>query len=133
MKSSTIARTNDLAVTIHAAVTLGLGLLYVIYHALWIPQPEAPFQTPEWLVVAQLAWGIASFGMIFVYQRGDRSPVLPALYVTFTGATYSYVWYLDSVRGRVDDAMVSTWWKVVSALVGFALLMEGTRQLRRKR
>lgn len=118
-------------VRVHAAVTLLLGLLYVLYHLLWIGQPDAPFATPGWLVTVQLSWGLLSFGMIFVYQKLERSPVLPALYVTFTGATYSYVWYLGSVRGSVEDAMVPTWWKVGSALVGFILLMEGTRQLRR--
>lgn len=119
------------AVKAHAVVTLLLGLLYVVYHLLWIGHAEAPFETPGWLVTLQLSWGILSFVMIFVYQREERSPVLPALYVTFTGATYSYVWYLGSVRGSVTDEMVPTWWKVGSAVVGFALLMEGTRQLRR--
>lgn len=117
-------------VRVHALITLLLGVLYAIYHVLWFGRAEAPFITPDWLVAAQLAWGFVSFAMIFLYQREDRSPVLPALYVTFTGATYSYVWFLEASRGAVRDEMVPTWWKVISGVVGVVLALEGFRQTR---
>lgn len=118
------------AVRLHALLTLLFGALYLFYHPLWIGRPEPPFPTPEWLVAAQLAWALISFGMIFLYQSEGRSPVLPALYVTFTGATYSYVWYLGASRGTVEDEMVPDWWKIAAGIIGLVLLLEGARQLR---
>lgn len=118
------------AVKTHAVVTLLLGALYAVYHALWIGSPEPPFPTPEWYVPVQLSWGFISFGAIFLYQRANRSPVLPALFVTLTGATFSYVWYLEVTRGTVSDELVPTWWKVITGFVGLVLLMEGVRQVR---
>lgn len=118
------------AVRFHALLTLLLGALYLLYHPLWIGKPEPPFPTPGWLVAAQLAWGLISFGMIFLYQSEGRSPVLPALYVTFTGATYSYVWYLGASRGTVEDDMVPDWWKIAAGIIGLVLLLEAARQLR---
>lgn len=114
----------------YGVVTALLGLLFVVYNALWIGHPEPPVPTPVWLVLFQLSWGVVSFSAIFLYSNVQRSPVLPALYVAYTAATFTYVWYLGATRGTVLDEMVPTWWKVVAAAVGLVYLVEGGRQAR---
>ncbi|MDX1582771.1 MAG: hypothetical protein R3338_04150 [Thermoanaerobaculia bacterium] len=118
---------------IYSATTAALGLLYVVYNALWLGRPNPPFQAPLWLVLGQLTWGLVSFGMMFLFEKDRRSPVLPALYVVYTTATFGYVWYLGISRGTVLDEMVPGWWKVIAGTIGLVLLIEGVRQARRPR
>ena len=117
---------------IHALATALLGALYLVYNGLWTGQALPPFVTPPWLVYGQLAWGLLSFAMIFVYQRVERSPVLPALFVVDTAATYSYAWYLGAAEGAVMDQSVPDWWKVLAAVMGLILFLEGVRQAKRR-
>lgn len=119
-------------IRIYAAVTALLGLMYVVYHILWLGRPEPPVPTSGWLVAFQLAWAFISFGTIFNFRKHGLSPALPAVYVIYTGITYAYVLYLGTTHGEVLDSMVPAWWKIGAIIAGAFYVVEGGRIVTRR-
>ena len=114
-------------IRIYAAITVLLGAMYVVYHAMWLGRPEPAVPTPAWLVVFQLAWAFISFGTIFNFRKRNLSPALPAVYVIYTGITYAYVLYLGTTHGQVLDSMVPAWWKIGAIVAGMFYVVAGGR------
>lgn len=105
---------------IFGAVTAILGAIQVYYNALWIGQPQPPFEVPDWLIGIDLAWLLASIDMSLKLRRRRLPANVPLSYIGWTVFTLAYTSWLaaTSGTGMVTDAMIPLWYKLGSIAVG---------------
>lgn len=111
----------------YGVTTAAIGVIHVVYNALWLPRVDSPFPIPTWLVWFELAWAVVSF-VVVVRRRDDtQALLLAAPYVIYTALAVTYSWYLGTTRGGVTDAMIPLSWKIIALLAGIWFTVGGLR------
>lgn len=109
-----------LSLRAYAIVTVVLGIIQVVYHALWIGAPGPPFGTPDWLIAVELAWTLVSLEFTVRLRRRALPAAVPASYALYTLITIGYTSWLASTSGTggVTEEMIPLWWKLGAVGVG---------------
>ena len=101
----------------YAIVTLLIGFTQIIFNGGWIGRHSAPFESPAWLVVFELAWTFVSFVVLLRWKDAWSLP-LAGSYVIYGSAAVVLTQLLANEAGAVTESMVPEWWKIVSVAAG---------------
>jgi len=112
---------------VYGAITAALGLVHVVYNALWLGRPDPPFATTPAIIGIELGWALVSFAVMVAARRSRRSPILPATYLLFTAITFVYAIWLGMVHGIPTDAIIPSAWKVFAIATGAYFVAAGGR------
>lgn len=112
---------------LYGLTTAAIGVIHVVYNALWLPRVDSPFPNPTWLIWFELAWAVVSFVVVARRREDSQALLLAAPYVIYTAVAVTYSWYLGTTRGSVTDAMIPLWWKIIALLAGAWFTAAGLR------
>lgn len=109
-----------LSIRLYAGITAILGIVQVLYNALWIGAPAPPFGVPDLVIAIELGWALVSIDFTVRLRRRLLPYVVPLSYVIYTALSLGYSSFLASTSGdgTVSEAMIPLWWKVIAIAVG---------------
>ena len=107
-------------IRLYASITALIGLVQVVYNALWIGAEAPPFRVHDLMIASELAWMFVSIDL-GVRLRRRRLPIsVPLSYVLYSAFTIGYSSWLASTLGigNVTDEVVPLWFKLGAIGVG---------------